>query len=68
MAIGYILLFCYFYFGLIFGKSIWPQHIEDKANFQLVATSVTVTATVLLSSLIYLPGYLGVKAYKKYEI
>lgn len=67
MAIGYILLVSYFYYALNFAKSVWPEHIEDKATFQLLSTSITVTATVLISNLIFLPGYLGLKAYKKYE-
>ena len=66
MAIGYILLVCYFYYVPNFAKSIWPEHIEDKAAFQLIAISITLTASMLVFSLIYLPGYLGAEAYKKY--
>lgn len=66
MAIGYILLISYFYYVPNFAKSIWPEHIEDKATFQLLATTITLNASVLVFSLIFLPGYLGFKAYKKY--
>lgn len=67
-AIGYILLISYFYYAPIFAKSIWPENIEDKLTFQLSALTITLNASVLVFSLIYLPGYLGIKAYKKYEI
>lgn len=68
MLIAYYLLFCYFYYVPIFAKSIWPERIENKVFFQLTATTVNLLASTLIFSLLYIPGYLGVKAYKKYEI
>lgn len=36
--------------------------------FQLIAITIVFSAALFIYTLIYLPGYLGVEAYKKYEI
>lgn len=68
VALAYFLLFMFFYYAPIIGKSIWPQHIENKKLFQLGFSCTIPTIWTLVTSLMYLPGYLGVEAYKQYEI
>lgn len=68
IVLGYFLLYLYFWHVPTFVQSFWPKNIENKMSFQLMTTSFISISTIFIYSLIYIPGYLGVKAYKKYEI
>ncbi len=60
VALAYFLLFLFFYYAPIIGKSIWPEHIENKKLFQFAWSSLIPNICILTYFLIYLPGYLGV--------
>lgn len=67
-ALGYTLLFTIFWLAHHYGRNIWPEQVEDKPFFVLIG-SVTIHISAQLFSLaLYLPGYLGLSFYQKYEI
>jgi hypothetical protein len=49
-------------------KSIWPEHVEDPLWFQLSIMLPIFPLSLLIGTLMYLPGYLGVKWFKQYEV
>lgn len=68
ILIAYGLLYSYFFlFPEFVHTYIWPDKIENKMMFQLLVTiSLHILGTSIFS-LIYIPGYLGVESYRKYE-
>jgi len=68
ILIGCFILYLYFYQLPIIGKQYWPEHIENKVLFQGTVATLILSMEGIIVSLIYLPGYLGAKLYKQFEI
>jgi hypothetical protein len=68
ILIGCFILYLYFYQLPIIGKQYWPEHIENKVLFQGTVATLIISMEGIIVSLIYLPGYLGAKLYKQFEI
>jgi hypothetical protein len=52
----------------LYGKSIWPEHVEDPLWFQLSIMIAVFPINLLVGSLMYLPGYFSAKWLKQYEV
>lgn len=68
ILIAYVIIYLYLFQLPNFFNQIWPENVEDKLMFQLTISSGILVFGVPFFSLIFLPGYLGVKYFKKYEI
>jgi hypothetical protein len=68
MIIGYLGLYLYFFKFTDFMKEIWPENIEDKVMFQFIVNMSFSIALPLIAFCLYLPGYMGLSFYKKYEV
>lgn len=67
VILAYFLLFMMYYIAPYISHAIWPDHIEDKVSFQFKIQALFSVFLTFLFMFIYLPGYMGVKWYKKYE-
>jgi len=57
------------WFSLLIGKQFWPESVEDKGSFVFYGEIIIHTITLVLSFLIYLPGYMGwAPSYEKFKI
>jgi hypothetical protein len=68
MLIGGFMLYLFFWQLPIFAGERWPETFEHKTLIQATATTGMFLACAVVSTLLYLPGYLGWKGYKKYEV
>ena len=66
--IGLLILYLFLYEFPNFVKNYWPEKFENKVLFQGgVSTFITVFQGFFMS-ILYLPGYMGVEFYKKYDV
>jgi sterol desaturase/sphingolipid hydroxylase (fatty acid hydroxylase superfamily) len=55
--------------SLEIGKNLWPEEVENKGQFIFNGEIMIHTAALVLSFLIYLPGYMGwAPSYEKFKI
>lgn len=68
IVIGYFILYLFFFHFSTFLRSIWPEKVENPKLLQAFLSPVLIFVMSVSYSLLYLPGYLGVSFYKKYQI
>jgi hypothetical protein len=66
--IGLFILYLFLYEFPNFVKNYWPEKFENKVLFQGGVATFLVASEVFFLSILYLPGYMGLELYKKYEV
>ena len=68
ILIGLFILYLFLYEFPLFVKDYWPENFENKVLFQGGIATFLLASEVFFLSILYLPGYMGLELYKKYEV